>query len=282
MFQAGDIIEPLEGRTPLPHGPYKVIHIGPDISHLSRLPAEEETEILLNANRMTYVPSALLKCFQLAPPGGTNHKSEVKPPSLQSNLLSGKRIVIVEEDTLLQVQFRRNLVTAGLRVVGQATTGEEGLVMILDEKPDLVLLDIALPGMDGLEVARRVLPELASVVIVMTAYDVRKYGEQPFDAGACGVISKPISSDLLIAELERCCPERTQKSGCCEANGVCVAGPDVIHYDYETLQEDVFLPAILSVKQAEGWKIIYTYIKTDRATRRRKECYLLQRLRPLP
>src|SRR5689334_15170263 len=76
----------------------------------------------------------------------------------ETPILKGKRVVIVEDEGITQMQLRKILTPAGITVVGAAISGPEGVEIVLREKPDLVLMDIRMPGeYDGLEAARRIL-----------------------------------------------------------------------------------------------------------------------------
>lgn len=88
-------------------------------------------------------------------------------PDIPSSPLAGKRVVIVEDEGITQMLLRRMLKEAGLTVLTSAVNGEEGVRTVLRERPDLVLMDIRMPGsFDGLEAARRILAEYR-VCIVM-------------------------------------------------------------------------------------------------------------------
>ena len=80
--------------------------------------------------------------------------SDLRPE--HSPVLAGKSVVVVEDEGITQMQLRRILRNAGLKVVGSATNGAEGVEVVLRERPDLVLMDIRMPGsFDGLEAARQ-------------------------------------------------------------------------------------------------------------------------------
>jgi len=131
---------------------------------------------------------------------------------LKSEVLKGKRIVIAEDEGVIQIQLRKGLGLAGLIVVGQAMTGEAALEIVLEEKPDLVLMDLSLPGMDGIEITRRVLAENSRLLVVMMPGNSDAlHRQQALDAGACGYLLKPITMSELIAELEHCWKQHDPK-----------------------------------------------------------------------
>ena len=77
--------------------------------------------------------------------------------------LSGKRAVIVEDEGITQLQLRKLLRSEGIQVVGAASDGQEGVELVLKERPDFVLMDIRMPVMDGLEAMGRILANIGSV-----------------------------------------------------------------------------------------------------------------------
>lgn len=101
------------------------------------------------------------------------------------------------------MQLRKILTRAGLAVAGAAMSGPEGVEIVLREKPDLVLMDIQMPGeYDGLEAARRILAQKSVCVVMLTAFSEDLYREQAKQMGACGFVVKPIDQDTLFPQLE--------------------------------------------------------------------------------
>jgi response regulator NasT len=124
-----------------------------------------------------------------------------KPAIEALSTLTGKRVVICEDESVIQMQLSRALTRAGLTVVGSAVTGEEAVEVTLRERPDLVLMDIQMPGMDGLEATRRILQTYTVCIIVLTAFPAEHEG-QAREIGACGYILKPITRDMLLPKVE--------------------------------------------------------------------------------
>jgi two-component system, response regulator PdtaR len=117
--------------------------------------------------------------------------------------LSGKRVVIVEDEAITQMQLRKILRQNGMVVVHSALNGLEGVTVTLTERPDLVLMDIRLPGdIDGLEAVRRILAQLSVCVVILTAVPNEEFQEQARAIGACGYIIKPIDRDTLFPQLQ--------------------------------------------------------------------------------
>jgi two-component system cell cycle response regulator DivK len=114
-----------------------------------------------------------------------------------------RTILYIEDDLPSRVLVRRVLEAAGYRVV-EAEGGMEGLTVARTERPLLILVDINMPAMDGLEVTARLraMPELGSVpIIALTANVMKGDRERTLAAGCSGYIQKPIDVDLLPAQL---------------------------------------------------------------------------------
>jgi len=116
--------------------------------------------------------------------------------------LAGKRVVIVEDEGITVMQLRRMLVRAGMLVVGTAGNGKEGIETVLRERPDIVLMDIKMPVMDGLEAARRILETYPVCILMLTAYSTAEYQHRAQAIGTAGYILKPITSQTLLPELQ--------------------------------------------------------------------------------
>ena len=123
-------------------------------------------------------------------------------PLLPISPLAGKRIVTVEDESITQIQLRRALTLAGLIVVGQAKNGEEGVELILREKPDLATMDINMPIMDGLEATRQITQQNETCVVILTSYNDAEHRHLAKEAHACGYALKPFTAQALLATLE--------------------------------------------------------------------------------
>ena len=126
--------------------------------------------------------------------------SQPSRPHSESEQLAGKRVVIVEDEGITQLQLKRLLKSAGLVVVGMAADGASGVEIVLREKPDIVLMDIKMPGeIDGLEAARRILSKISTCMVMLTAFI--DHEEEAFALGARGYVMKPIDSRSLLPRL---------------------------------------------------------------------------------
>jgi DNA-binding NarL/FixJ family response regulator len=106
--------------------------------------------------------------------------------------LSEVGVVVVDD----QEPFRRAAAavvaaTSGFRLLGHAVNGEDALVLVHDKRPDLVLMDVGLPGIDGLEATRRLCDvEAAPVVVLLSTYSLEEIGGEALSCGAAGYLPK--------------------------------------------------------------------------------------------
>ena len=114
-----------------------------------------------------------------------------------------KRILVVEDTEDNRNIIRDLLTSAGFEMI-EAITGEEGVAMAARHKPDLILMDIQLPVIDGYEATRRIkaIPELKSIpVIAVTSYALAGDEQKTRDAGCDGYVAKPFSPRQLLAKV---------------------------------------------------------------------------------
>ena len=121
-----------------------------------------------------------------------------------------KRILVIEDQEDNR-QIVRDLMTASGYELIEATTGEEGLEAAARERPDLILMDIQLPGIDGYEVTRRIKadPKLRQIpIIAVTSYALSGDDKKAFAAGCDGYVTKPYSPRLLLAKIREYLPAK--------------------------------------------------------------------------
>ena len=112
------------------------------------------------------------------------------------------RVVIAEDEAMIRLDLRETLEEEGYEVIGEAGRGDVALELIRELKPDLAILDVKMPGMDGLEVARMIGDEKICGVLVLTAFSQREIIEQARDAGALAYLVKPFQKSDLIPAIE--------------------------------------------------------------------------------
>ena len=113
------------------------------------------------------------------------------------------RIVIADDQELVRTGFRMILTAEpGLEVVGEATNGAEAVAVVRDVRPDVVLMDIRMPELDGIEATRRIVamnldPETR--IVILTTFDLDEYVYDALRAGASGFLLKDAPANLLVA-----------------------------------------------------------------------------------
>jgi DNA-binding NarL/FixJ family response regulator len=111
------------------------------------------------------------------------------------------RVVIADDQTLVRTGFTMILVADGIEVVGQASDGEEALDLVRRTSPDVVLMDIRMPRLDGLEATRQILGRAgpAPRIVILTTFDLDQYVYAAMAAGASGFLLKDVSPEQLVA-----------------------------------------------------------------------------------
>lgn len=112
------------------------------------------------------------------------------------------RVVIAEDEALIRLDLRESLLDAGYEVVGEAADGAEAVALVRQSKADVVILDIMMPGVDGLTAAREIMSDRLSAVVILTAYSQRDLIEQARDAGAMAYLVKPFQPQELVPAIE--------------------------------------------------------------------------------
>jgi DNA-binding NarL/FixJ family response regulator len=110
-------------------------------------------------------------------------------------------VLVVDDQELVRAGFRMILERNGLEVVGEAADGEEGVRLAAALEPEVVLMDVRMPRMDGIEATRRIIAERpATRIVVLTTFDLDEYVYEAVRAGASGFLLKDISpADLVHA-----------------------------------------------------------------------------------
>jgi len=111
------------------------------------------------------------------------------------------RVLICEDEGLTVLKLRRLLTAAGHTVVGEAKSGEEALTIAAETQPDLVLMDVKMPEMDGVEATRRLMEQRPLPIVMLTAYSDDETVRSATEAGACAYLVKPVSRSQLLSAL---------------------------------------------------------------------------------
>ena len=110
------------------------------------------------------------------------------------------RILIAEDETIIRLDLRDLLVRSGFDVVAEARDGEEAVALARSEQPDLAIMDVKMPKLDGIDAARRILNERPIPIVMLTAYGQDELVSRAVEAGVFGYLVKPFrEADLLPA-----------------------------------------------------------------------------------
>jgi AmiR/NasT family two-component response regulator len=112
------------------------------------------------------------------------------------------RVVVAEDEAIIRMDLRELLQEEGYDVVAEAGRGDEALAMVQKHHPDVALLDIKMPGMDGIAVARRINADRLCAVVLVTAFSQRELIEEATDAGVHGYVVKPFERHDLVPAIE--------------------------------------------------------------------------------
>ncbi|GAB3205955.1 ANTAR domain-containing response regulator [Marinactinospora thermotolerans] len=112
------------------------------------------------------------------------------------------RVVIAEDEALIRLDLKEMLEEDGYAVVGEAGDGETAIRLATELKPDLVILDIKMPVLDGISAAERIAAERIAPVVILTAFSQRELVERARDAGAMAYLVKPFSKADLVPAIE--------------------------------------------------------------------------------
>ena len=114
----------------------------------------------------------------------------------------GLRVVIAEDEAIIRLDLQETLEEEGYEVVGSTSRGDEAVALVRDLKPDLAILDIKMPGMDGISAAKEIAAGRWAAVLILTAFSQRDLVEQARDAGAIGYLVKPYQKSDLVPAIE--------------------------------------------------------------------------------
>jgi response regulator NasT len=110
------------------------------------------------------------------------------------------RILLAEDETIIRLDLRDVIERAGFEVCAEAKDGEEAVELARREEPDLAILDVKMPRLDGIEAARRILDERPIPIVMLTAYSQEELVSRAVEAGVFGYLVKPFrEADLLPA-----------------------------------------------------------------------------------
>ena len=112
------------------------------------------------------------------------------------------QVVIAEDEAIIRLDLKETLEEEGYEVVAETGRGDEAVALVREHSPDLAILDIKMPGMDGLQAAREISADGSAAVLILTAFSQRDLIEQARDAGVLSYLVKPFQRTELIPAIE--------------------------------------------------------------------------------
>ncbi|MFE1952900.1 ANTAR domain-containing response regulator [Streptomyces sp. NPDC059524] len=112
------------------------------------------------------------------------------------------RVFIAEDEALIRLDLKEMLEEEGYTVVGEAGDGEQAVELAREHKPDLVILDVKMPKLDGISAAEKIAEESIAPVLMLTAFSQRDLVERARDAGAMAYLVKPFSKSDVVPAIE--------------------------------------------------------------------------------
>src|SRR6187399_2044449 len=110
------------------------------------------------------------------------------------------RILVAEDETIIRLDLKDLLERSGFEVCAEARDGEEAVALARSEQPDVAIMDVKMPKLDGIEAARRILDERPIPIVMLTAYGQDELVARAVEAGVFGYLVKPFrETDLLPA-----------------------------------------------------------------------------------
>jgi len=116
-------------------------------------------------------------------------------------MTTGKRVLIVEDETIIRLDLRGTLEANGYEVCGEARDGVEAVELAEALEPDVILMDVKMPRLDGIEAARRILERRPIPIVMLTAFGQEELVERAVDAGVFGYLAKPFREQDVIPAL---------------------------------------------------------------------------------
>ena len=115
---------------------------------------------------------------------------------------TARRVLIAEDEALIRLDLREMLQEEGYEVVGEAGDGEMAVTLATKLRPDLVILDVKMPKMDGIEAGAKIARERIAPVVILTAFSQRELVERAREAGAMAYVVKPFQKKDLLPTIE--------------------------------------------------------------------------------
>jgi response regulator NasT len=132
----------------------------------------------------------------------TQQVSEMSADSTPAPSADGFRVLVVEDEALIRLDLTEMLTEEGYVVAGEAADGEQAIELARSLHPDLVIMDVKMPKVDGIAAAATIVGERIAPVVMLTAFSQRDLIEQARDAGAMAYLVKPFARHELVPAIE--------------------------------------------------------------------------------
>lgn len=114
----------------------------------------------------------------------------------------GRTVVVAEDEALIRLDIVESLRAAGYDVVGEAASGQEAVDLVREYEPDVVVMDVKMPGKDGITAAQEISEDNLAPVVMLTAFSQQSLVEKAADAGAMAYVVKPFVPEKLFPAIE--------------------------------------------------------------------------------
>jgi response regulator NasT len=131
------------------------------------------------------------------PQSKTAAKTSTKPAKSAAS-----RVVVAEDESLIRLDLVEMLGEEGYEVVGEAGDGEQAVALVTELKPDLVVMDVKMPKLDGISAAEKIAGQRIAPVVMLTAFSQRELVDRAREAGAMAYVVKPFGKDDLVPAIE--------------------------------------------------------------------------------
>jgi response regulator NasT len=128
--------------------------------------------------------------------------------SNETSIKKDVRILVAEDEALIRMDLVEMLQEAGYEVIAQATNGEEAIALALEHQPDLAILDVKMPVLDGISAAEKIIA--TAPVLMLTAFSQRELIDRARDAGVMAYVVKPFTIGDLVPAIEIAISRHTQ------------------------------------------------------------------------
>lgn len=115
---------------------------------------------------------------------------------------AGRKVVVAEDEALIRLDIVESLKSAGYDVVGEAANGQEAIDLARENDPNVVILDVKMPGTDGITAAKTITNEGIAPVVMLTAFSQQSIVKEASDAGAMAYVVKPFVPEKLFPAIE--------------------------------------------------------------------------------